>query len=348
MMTRCTICRQSCEQAPSHIERLPAYGADIPMYDCPSCGGTFSVLPKDFPLVDWYQDSDFYLESEYAHHHADPAKDWRFGSFFKAVERHGIVGRMLDVGCGEGGFLLEARRRGWTGELRGLDVHKERVERMKDGIAISLGRLEEYAQAAPHGRYDAVTIFDTLEHFPEPADTFDALKAVMKDDAWLGISVPNAERLRFGARWEEFDYPPNHVTRWSASSLRGFLERADFEIVEMRSVCAGPASFSEPLFYYLYARAVRLAKLVLHAPAQVSPNPASATAQKASAHPSGKDDGWRGPFARREDRKKVETFLRKAFNLIGFIPFLPAALLWALLRPRSGPMLFALARRKPA
>jgi 2-polyprenyl-3-methyl-5-hydroxy-6-metoxy-1,4-benzoquinol methylase len=331
---RCTVCHVDSEAAPFYVQHVAGFDADIPMFNCPSCGGVYSLLPKDFPLAQWYAESPFYGEVEYAAHHGDAARDFRFQAFFAIMAKQTLSGSLLDVGAGEGDFLRELKSRGWQGALAGLDLHEERATRMAGEIPITHGRLEDFVREGG-ARYDVVTIFDTVEHFPEPADTLEALKNVMAPDGWLFLSVPNSERIRLSEGWEIFDYPPNHVTRWNKEVMRAFLSARGFSVVAADTSFPWPRCFGEQLFYFLYAPAVRFAKLFLHRTAPVS---TSAGAAPASA--------WSGPLADQGLRAKIEVALLRVFNVLSFPFLLPVSLLLPLLRPRSGTHLFVLARRK--
>ena len=76
-----------------------------------------------------------------------------------AIERHAPRGRMLEVGCGHGLLLDEARRRGWAVEgLELADASRAHARRL--GLEVRDETLEE-ARRAPTGRWCSRTCSST-------------------------------------------------------------------------------------------------------------------------------------------------------------------------------------------
>ncbi|MEE8425593.1 MAG: class I SAM-dependent methyltransferase [Elusimicrobiota bacterium] len=332
--TLCIGCSSAVSAPP--FERIldPDTGTEFGLFSCASCGLVFSPLPKDFPLDEWYSNSEFYAEHEYAEHHGPVESDWRFLMFLSAAGRHRLKGRLLDIGCGEGGFLSMLKARNWNGSLEGVDLHAERAGRRPDGIRIEVARFEEFARRRREEPYDVVTIFDTIEHFPEVSATFTELARLIAYDGHLAVGVPNSERLRVTGEWGEFDYPPNHVTRWNLKTLRGFLERHGFEIVEWSVAFPWPRRFVEPVFNKFWGAAVGLVQPLLSRPSKFGGG-------------AGAKVVWSGPLAAPVRRKRIQLAFLRLLSFALFPALIPVSLVMRLLRPRSGSHLFVLARRKP-
>jgi SAM-dependent methyltransferase len=85
-------------------------------------------------------------------------------------------GRLLDIGCAGGTFLLEARAVGFT--VTGLELNSAQAAAARNrGLEVLNERIED----APSrwGPFDIVTLLDCLEHVPAP------LKALRKVAGWL-------------------------------------------------------------------------------------------------------------------------------------------------------------------
>lgn len=332
--TRCIGCSSAVSAPPFERTLDPDTGTEFGLFSCASCGLVFAPLPKDFPLAEWYSNSEFYAEHEYAEHHGPVENDWCFLRFLSAARRWGLKGRLLDIGCGEGGFLSMLKARNWNGPLEGVDLHAERVGRRPAGINIKVARFEEFARRRRGESFDVVTIFDTLEHFPQVSATFIELARLIAYDGHLAVGVPNSERLRPTGEWGGFDYPPNHVTRWNQKTLQGFLERHGFEVVEWSVSFPWPRSFVEPVFNKLWGVVVAFVRPLLSR----RPKKNGAAGGKVS---------WSGPLAAPARRKRIQLAFLRLSTLLLFPLLLPLSLATRLLRPRSGPNLFMLARRKP-
>jgi SAM-dependent methyltransferase len=147
------------------------------------------------------------------------------------LQRHRPSGRLLDVGCGAGFFLDAARARGF--EVAGVDLSPVPAAFARERLAldVTVGSLYDYA--APEAAYDAVTIFQTIEHDPHPAALCDELFRILAPGGVLMVTTPAADgfvarvmaRHWFGYRNVE------HVSFFSRASLRFALEAAGFDIV---------------------------------------------------------------------------------------------------------------------
>ncbi len=75
-------------------------------------------------------------------------------------------GRLLDVGCGTGGFMAVARDCGWSAV--GVDPNEAAAAhaRCNLGLEVVNGTLEELPPSK--GLFDLVTFWDVLEHAPDP------------------------------------------------------------------------------------------------------------------------------------------------------------------------------------
>jgi SAM-dependent methyltransferase len=85
-------------------------------------------------------------------------------------------GRLLDIGCAGGTFLLEARAAGFT--VAGLELNTAQATAARErGLEVLNGRIED----APirWGPFDIVTLLDCLEHIPAP------LEALRKVAGWV-------------------------------------------------------------------------------------------------------------------------------------------------------------------
>ena len=92
--------------------------------------------------------------------------------------------------------------------------------------------LDEYAGRVAPMSFDLVTAFQVLEHVADPAAFLRKIRTLVAPEGFVAIGVPNWRV--WSLLREPLDRPPNHLTRWSARSLRDALTRADFEVVRIR------------------------------------------------------------------------------------------------------------------
>ena len=130
-------------------------------------------------------------------------------------------GRVLDFGCGKGGFLGRFQRQypGW--ELHGCDVserYKPFVEPVTGPGRFSLTSLER--AEAPGAPFDLVTMFFVAEHLVEPAATLARVASWLAPSGLLYLTVPNVMTNTIDA------FLADHLSHFSAPSLTALVHRA--------------------------------------------------------------------------------------------------------------------------
>lgn len=159
---------------------------------------------------------------------------WRLGQ----IEARQRRGRLLDVGCGNGLLLLLALQRGWDGY--GIDTSPGGIEEVQKwlGDRVALATLLEAGY--PPDRFDVVSLFEVLEHLPDPIDHLREIRRILKPGGWVCCSVPNfasLERGLFRKWWAGLD-APRHFQQFTPESLRSCFEAAGLEVMELRTINA--------------------------------------------------------------------------------------------------------------
>lgn len=147
--------------------------------------------------------------------------------------RQNSPGRILDVGCGFGLFLLLARSQGWTtyGIEPSKDVAKIAERETKAQIVNSTFTGSEFEQES----FDAITMFHMLEHSSNPCDVLRKASKLLKPGGMLVVVVPNIKSLTARVRKENWEWLafPIHLFHLSPSTLRELLLQTGFEIKEI-------------------------------------------------------------------------------------------------------------------
>jgi SAM-dependent methyltransferase len=139
-------------------------------------------------------------------------------------------GRLLDFGCGAGGFLLEARKAGF--DVAGLEVGRAlaRFVTSTYGIPVFCGEVNDPAFAGE--RFDVIVSRQVFEHLVDPRGTLEALIPHLARPGLLLIEVPNLrhvrERLRRGATMDD-----SHLFYFSRNSLSRMLEACGFRVLHV-------------------------------------------------------------------------------------------------------------------
>jgi SAM-dependent methyltransferase len=97
--------------------------------------------------------------------------------------------RVLDIGCGNGAFLLTAREAGW--QPYGLDNSDTARELLaRTGIEVSLTEPADFLTQRP-ARFDFIHMNHSLEHIPRAAETVIAARGALAPGGLLYVEVPN-------------------------------------------------------------------------------------------------------------------------------------------------------------
>ena len=106
------------------------------------------------------------------------------------IEKMKGIGRILDVGCGEGKFLDIARSKGW--ETYGTELSPMAYDQaMKEfNLDIFLGELS--GAKFPDSNFDVVTLFNVLDQIPSPLDELSEIYRILNDRGLLVLRIPNA------------------------------------------------------------------------------------------------------------------------------------------------------------
>ena len=154
------------------------------------------------------------------------------------VQRYAASGRLLDLGTGDGRFLMTAQRMGY--DVVGTEVSEAGASYARErGFDVHLGQITDLA--LPAASFDLATIWHVLEHVPDPGAVLRKAHTLLRPGGILVVAVPNEEnffvRQRFGkAKGSPFD-PLKfggeiHLTYFRPSTLRSTLRTAGFEVLE--------------------------------------------------------------------------------------------------------------------
>lgn len=158
-------------------------------------------------------------------------------------------GRLLDIGCGYGFFLVEARKNGW--EVYGTELSEIAVEYVRDKQNLPNVWFTDLSNDSfPVDKIDVINMTNVLEHAPSPSKTLQDCGRLLDKGGVLLVRVPNVEFSRIkqmfipifrllGLGTEgEFSYlatpPPIHLTGFSTKTLRKYFKKAGFSTVEIK------------------------------------------------------------------------------------------------------------------
>ncbi|PQP34392.1 hypothetical protein C6A37_08035, partial [Desulfobacteraceae bacterium SEEP-SAG9] len=205
----------------------------LPIAFCTTCGCWYVVnLPSISDIVKMYDGyyhthrptdlSEKGVSQMVANAHKASGANWQLHTLLKLHTGNGRM-RLLDVGCGFGRFLLEARSVGI--DVVGCDLSPEACEFAKNKLGITVHQSELHLCSPSIGNVDAVVMRDFIEHPVEPLIDIKAAVSILKPGGLLFIQTPNGgeagtnietARKWFGFRvdLEHLQYLSPHTVNW--------------------------------------------------------------------------------------------------------------------------------------
>ena len=186
---------------------------ELEVFECASCGLVF-LSSFDHIKDDFYENSGMHGEEA-----PDPQTvlketawdDERRFSYLKSALPNR---RLLDFGCGAGGFLLKVR---------------------------------ELAATAHGGEgYDIITMFHVLEHIPDPKSILSELSEMLADDGQIIVEVPNADdallSLYNNSPFSHFTYWGCHLFLYTAKTLQMLFDQMNLKVNYIKQIQRYPLS----------------------------------------------------------------------------------------------------------
>jgi len=156
--------------------------------------------------------------------------DWDDQRRFEMVKAILPNKRLLDFGCGAGGFLRKAQR--LAAEVVGVELEIRVQDYWADQLKIAP------SLDAVGGGYDLITAFHVVEHLQNPRDIISDLGKLLKPEGRLIVEVPSADDVLLTLydcdAFQRFTYWSQHLFLFNASTLSLLAKRAGLKVVAIQ------------------------------------------------------------------------------------------------------------------
>lgn len=203
---------------------------------CRNCGFiTTNLNLSDKEIKELYS-INYYNGEEYSDYLSDKKMIQKnFKNRLLRIDKY-IVGSknsLFEIGCAYGFFLDVARN--YFKEVSGIDISDEAVCYARDKLSLHVYSGDYLSLQTKNEMQDIICMWDTIEHLKNPDLYIEKIYKCLKPNGLLCITTGDIgsinAKLR-GRKWRQI-HPPTHLHYFSRKTIRIFLEKRGFEILEI-------------------------------------------------------------------------------------------------------------------
>ncbi len=152
----------------------------------------------------------------------------RINEVLDGFEKFRKTNKMLDVGCGPGLFLIEAKKRGW--EVYGTEFTDNQLAYLNDkGIKTLKGKLTN--DSFEDGLFDVIISSEVIEHINNPVEEMQQFYRLLRKGGLVYITTPNfnaIERFLLKGDYAIIEYP-EHLSYYTPKTIDLLLTQTGFK-----------------------------------------------------------------------------------------------------------------------
>lgn len=209
---------------------------EFELLQCDHCGLVFTA-PRPAPE----QIGNYYKSEEY-YSHQQNTKGFipKIYESVKSINLRGKVamatydmvkGRLLDIGCGVGDFLLQVKKLGW--EVMGIEPSEQASNIAQSRLGFAPLKPMDY-EKLPDQSFDVITMWHVLEHVDDLKSQTKELNRLLRPGGRLVIALPNYQSFDcqyYSDKWAAWDVP-RHLNHFTHDCLQGILNANDFKYLD--------------------------------------------------------------------------------------------------------------------
>ena len=180
MAKQCILCKSQ-----NYLTQFIEEG--IPIVECRDCGHVYSTYSQDVHYEGYWDDDT----AEYDLDWWDLAHRGVYKEFIRSFLKQDS-GTLLDVGCGLGFFVKSVQEQRPNWKVLGYEISKKAVAFANDvnklpNVKSGLVQNSGIGKAS----VDVITLWDVIEHIPEPHSLLEYLFSLLKPGGKLFLQTPN-------------------------------------------------------------------------------------------------------------------------------------------------------------
>jgi 2-polyprenyl-3-methyl-5-hydroxy-6-metoxy-1,4-benzoquinol methylase len=158
--------------------------------------------------------------------------------------------RILDVGCGEGGFGFTLKQR-LGAEVWGIEYVPAAAEAARQRLdRVLVGDVMQRLEQLPDRHFDCITFTDVLEHLVDPYQVLLAIKQKLSSRGVIVSSIPNVRFFRnlfnlvVKGDWRYEDagiLDKTHLRFFTKKSIKSMFESLGYRVIQIKGINATPS-----------------------------------------------------------------------------------------------------------
>jgi 2-polyprenyl-3-methyl-5-hydroxy-6-metoxy-1,4-benzoquinol methylase len=211
--------------------------------ECEQCGTWYAPLN-----IDWTLFEKFFVKCPSAREVAknatierneqtEQSDALRFENYFRGIldflPAPTCSLRYLDIGCSVGHSLSAASTLGMV--AHGIEVDPDALALAKGNHEVVVRNLGDL----PTGKYDVISMWETLEHLADPLGTLREAVDRLSSDGLIVITVPNQDATGLRVAREKCSYvyggfnSPGHINFFNRRTIEILFKRAGLTLIEL-------------------------------------------------------------------------------------------------------------------
>jgi 2-polyprenyl-3-methyl-5-hydroxy-6-metoxy-1,4-benzoquinol methylase len=117
-------------------------------------------------------------------------RELTFRKCLSLIEKYTVgKGKVLDIGTAGGSFLHVAKQNGW--DVYGIEPNKWLCNWAKENYNLNINQGTIFNIKYPDNHFDVITLWDVLEHTPDPKKVLTEVNRILKKDGLLVVNYPD-------------------------------------------------------------------------------------------------------------------------------------------------------------